>query len=126
MSFIAILFWLELGMVPDRGVWMYVEQPTHVDTSDAYYTELDFELLLFDFLFVGSSIRTEIRPVALDSWKPYWTTYDFDAGVRFGVFELGWRHSCTHPIQTYVAVRASGIPWAEGSYDELYLRIGTQ
>ncbi len=121
---LAILFALEFGAVVNPG-WVRYGEYVPPPPGEVYYTEFNAELIALDMVFVNTTLRTDIRPHNLLSWSPFWVTYDIALGVRLGIVEIGFRHYCTHPIQPYLTSYNLKIPTIEGSFEELYVRIGT-
>jgi len=126
MSWLVVLFALEFGAVTQNGWWLYEDDHAVIAPGPSYYTELDSELWAYDTLFVRSRLRTEIDFKRINSWSPYWVTYDLSLGVRFDLVEIGFRHLCTHPIQPYATVVGVRSPVLEGAFEEVYLRIGAR
>lgn len=126
MNWLAILFVLEAGMVPMNS-WAFFDQgecEVVRQEEPGYYTDLQADVVLVEHVFLGGGVRTDMRPSSIDNWIPHWTAYDFRAGLRFDRLEIGFRHRCNHPIQTY-AWREGGskMPSAEGAYEEVYVRF---
>ena len=126
MNWIALLFYLEIGLLPGNSWIAYdnAEYTAWLQEAPSLYTELDAEVVIADTVFIGGNVRTDVRPILIDSYMPYWMTYDFKAGVRWRAVELGFRHTCTHPIQVYAGILGLAHPAYEGGYDEMYLMIG--
>lgn len=125
-SLLAILFAFELGVVPGNGWFLYEDQELFEPAGVGYYTQLDAEVQ-YGPAFVGGSVRTDMTPDSLGSWNPHWMTYRFNAGVRWNLFEVGYRHQCTHPLQTYVYNQSYlKTPILEGAYDEVYARMSVE
>lgn len=123
-----LLFYLEIGFLP-FNTWVFFDgDQKHFSIEDqySYYTEMNAEVVAFDMVFVGGTVRTDMRPITVDNWSPFWMTYGFNAGFRFGLVEAGFRHSCLHPITAYSGLLGERTPIAEGGYREIYLRIGNQ
>lgn len=124
MTWLAILFALEAGMIPQNAWYLY--EDNQVSNSTGYYTTLEFEAQAW-WLFAGGSVRTDMQTDNLTNYDPHWMTYTFNAGVRWNMVEVGWRHMCSHPIQTYVMDhRFYQNPVVEGSFDEVYARVQVQ
>ena len=121
---LAMLYALEFGAVVNPG-WVQYQVYQPAPDAEVYYTEFNAELILVDVFFLNTTLRTDITPEALTSWKPFWVTYDIAVGARLGLVEVGFRHYCTHPIQTYTTSYGLQTPTIEGSFEELYIRIGT-
>lgn len=97
------------------------------DYQKSFYTILGFDLWFFNTLFIGASITCQVEPWqgSLTNWNPTFTNYMFEAGLKFGIFTLGWQHECTHPQNVYqYAYRVSSL-WGEGAIDKLYLEMRT-
>ena len=125
MSWLAFVLILETGIVPSSGWWFYEEQtPEHVTFPIPIYVELSAEANLFEHVFIGGSARTDMFAVA-NGFSPHWLLWEFWAGIRFWVIEIGFRHSCSHPIQAYVWTPSNRDfqPLLEGSYEEVYIRV---
>ncbi len=106
----------------------------HSDMLDEYYpveytayAELEAEVVLFNMLFAGGGVRTsvwQLEDTGYALW-PHKAVYQFNAGLRIGVVEMGWRHYCMHPVIPYFKL-AKPLPIWEGAYDEVYLRISNK
>lgn len=127
MNWIMLLFYLEVGFLPNNSWLAYDIETTQYEIfmqeCPSLYSELNAEIELADVLFVGGAVRTDMWPTTLVSHNPYWVTFDFNAGFRVKGLELGFRHTCTHPIEIYSALAMSREPLLEGAYEEIYLRI---
>lgn len=138
MTWLALAFALEIGFVPRGGVMAFEREPQVFEYAGSYYypisvesvrlplmfyTDLNIELILFGWMFAGGGIKV---PIAWDketwTFNPRATYYDFRAGVRFGMFELFWRHRCNHPQWTYAYAYLPSV-WQEGAYDEIAIRF---
>lgn len=122
MDWLVFLFALELGWSPQLGVLQY-EPYQAVYAEDIMYTELQAELEFFGFLFAGGGVKTYITPSGKFNFAPNTTIYDFKAGLRLSIFEVGWRHRCFHPTFPYQPIFNQELTGLEGGYDEVYLRI---
>lgn len=123
MTWLALIFAFEMGMTPGNGWYLYEANELYEPGAVGYYTTLEAELEAGP-VFVGGSLRTDMQPNSLTNYNPHWVTYDFNAGLRFDPFEVGYRHRCSHPIQTYVYNQEYlRDPLLEGSYDEVYARV---
>jgi hypothetical protein len=116
---------LEGGMIPISSWYFYEEPvPKHVTFPVPIYTELSAEAIFCEHLFVGGSARTDMFTKE-DGFSPHWLLWEFWAGIRFSVIEVGFRHSCSHPFQGYIWTPANRDfqPLLEGAYEEVYLRV---
>lgn len=126
MTWLALLFAIELGVSPYGG-WALYDEPhgyvyEQVEKLNAY-TELEAEAALLDgHVSVGGSLRTWVARMDPASYAPFWATYGFWVTASLGPVEAGWRHLCTHPVQVYTALVERSVPGVEGGYGEFYVR----
>jgi hypothetical protein len=110
--------WIESGDVvePERGA---MEQ--------AFYTELDAEVLVLDHLFVGGSVETQMS-WDRRSFSPNVSIYEFRAGLRFDMVEFGVRHVCgPHPVHSYPMIQGlEDVAPFEGAYEKVFVRFGSK
>jgi hypothetical protein len=130
MSWVLFSAFLELGAVVNGGVANYQRSPYAETLEGLYYAELACELSARG-LFVGGSMNAELqKPLDDHTFAVSMMTFGFRAGYRTGPFEIGYRHSCYHPLIQYAPYYAQmGIvfrPSYEGGYDQVYVRIGTK
>ena len=123
MTWLTLIFALELGLAPQVGVIQYVPTEIAVHEWEIGYTDLQAEVELFGVLFAGGGVRTYITPAGNLNFSPNTTVYDWRLGLRYEALELGWRHRCFHPTVPYLPLLQPEITGLEGSYDELYLRF---
>lgn len=128
MTWLALLFAIELGVSPYGG-WAFYDEPRGYVYEQvempALYTELEAEALLLDgHVSVDGAVRTWVTRMGRARYAPFWATYDFGISARFGPVEAGWRHQCTHPVQVYTALVGASVPALEGGYGEFYIRYG--
>ena len=120
MSWLLFIFALEIGIIPS-GTFMMYEMPAEIVHDQSAYIQMEAELLFFDLLFVGGSIRTYVwKDEEGISFWPWRDGYLFNAGIRYKFVELGFRHYCTHPVIPYAY--PVQMNW-EGAYEEIYLRF---
>ena len=124
MTWLALFFAFEMGVVPQVGIIAYPEPFEHdVIEWGVLYTQLEMEALLFGHVFLGGSVRTYVLPTEGIDFSPRSSVYDFHAGLRWRMLEAGWRHRCFHPMMPYLPVLDVELHGVEGGYDELYVRI---
>lgn len=128
MNWIMLLFYLEVGFLPNNTWLAYdFESSRYENFAQEFlslYSELSVEIELADILFVGGVVRTDMWLLSTTRCEPYWVTFDFHTGIRIPPgLELGFRHACTHPIEAYSAIARKRVPLLEGGYEEVYLRI---
>jgi len=123
MTWVTLLFALEVGLVPSTG-WLMHEDAV-ILPGTMYYTEFDAEVEMFDLLFIGGSVRTTMGKSELSrTFVPNFDEYLFQAGIRLEPLEVGFRHMCTHPVFVYIGERPQYTVEYEGWYQEVYIRIG--
>jgi hypothetical protein len=98
---------------------------TYVPISNPLYIDFQAELQV-GHLFLGGDIRTDMNLVKSSiSFSPFQETYTIDAGIRFGIFELIYSHTCYHPIMPYLtqymyySEMNIPIPVSEGATDSI-------
>lgn len=127
MSWLALVFAFEIGFLPMGTVETY---DYHIISTNSlagdYYATLAVEAILWDFLFIGGDVRTEMKRLAGSrDFCPHTTNYGFEAGVRLEPIEIGFRHRCIHPVVPWLRNKYSKYidnNW-EGAYEEIYLRL---
>ncbi len=123
MLWLTLLFAFEAGVVGNNAWYLYEAHEWFEPDRVGYYTLVELEAQA-GWVFAGGSVRTDMQPNSVGNYNPHWATYDFSAGIRFREVEIGYRHRCTHPIQTYLTnQQLLRSPVLEGSYDEIYVRI---
>lgn len=126
MTWLAILFFIEGGLV--NGANAIVDGESFKANQTSYYQEpemstyfdIGFELQLFNnHLFVGGGIENYQVPESLTVWQPHRAIYDFNAGARLSVFEIGVRHFCDHPV-----ISSERLPtYVWNAQTKIYLKI---
>lgn len=125
MSWLVLAFALELGWMPNGGIYLY-DPPSIQEISAAgeFYQQFKVEAVAWGFLAVGGDLQVtdwlfkdqiSFFPSSLDS--------RVFAEIRLPPFTVGWRHDCIHPVRPYQPVLAGGQSW-EGAGDAIYIRIG--
>jgi hypothetical protein len=122
-SILDFAFEMELGYLPLNS-WV-MHQTAYTGNGLDFYLNMKAEVILLNMFFVGGNTRTNASfrgdGLVIDH-SEIW--YGVNAGVRIGGFEIGFRHSCFHPIQTYYnffITTPENIVNAEGAYEELYI-----
>ncbi len=124
MNWLALAFALELGVLPNNS-WRVYDPPAFVIEAPEFYQQLEARAVLWDHLFAGGSVRVYdwLTEGKLNFW-PSGAAFTFEAGLSFDHLEFGLRHWCgVHPIVPYLEWVPNRVS-PEGSYDELYLRLG--
>lgn len=122
MSWLALAFALELGVLPMNG-WVMYDPPALVFEAPEFYQQLEARAILWDHLFAGGKVRIYDWMREDGGFWPSQGAFTFEAGLSFRGLELGFRHYCTHPILPYLEYVPAGVKW-EGAYQEIYLRLG--
>lgn len=123
LSLLVLSAALEAG-ITDGAVYQYRPETALVTVPPCYATfEVGAEL---GPVFFETSLRTDMWPLALNSWTPIQSTYSIGGGLDFGPLRVGYEHSCFHPMQAYATVlpeSKQAVPGWEGAYDRFYLRL---
>lgn len=119
-SILQFNYGLELGWLPLNTWWLHATGYT--GEGKDFYVTLDAEIVLLKIIFVGGNVRT-FMSLKNDqiNFSPSEVWYNFRAGLRFGGLEIGFRHSCLHPIIPYIYLSGIGDINAEGGYEEVYI-----
>lgn len=127
MTWLVFLFAFEVGFLPNGDFIMY-EELEWFPVQYSLYTDLQAEIVIGNLLFVGGGVRTGMWYDGEGyTFFPHRSSYEFRAGLRWGMVEIGFRHNCYHPqtpffgfgILDYRAI------W-EGSFEEAYLRVSNR
>ena len=124
MNWIALLFALELGIMPMGYLETYERVlPVQHNLDGAYYVDMQADVLLYDLFFIGGRTKTYMRKrIDVLSFWPTTAEFEFNAGIRAGILEIGFRHYCMHPIVPWLYHGGGAMQW-EGGYEELYIRL---
>ena len=108
------LFALEIGLLSgfESVGWSRYTWP---ENSTYVSMQVDGQ---WEFLFAGGEIENVQVMLNAHQYDPIHVTYRFNAGVRLGAFEAGWKHECKHPV----VGRTDGARLT-GGYDKLYARV---
>lgn len=112
---------MELGYLPLDG-WN-LHETIYTASGLNFYMTLKAEVLLLDFIFAGGHMRTNasFKTDGTLIMNPSEIWFGFNAGLRFGGLEIGFRHACFHPLMIYINQMGQGSINAEGAYEELYI-----
>lgn len=121
MDWLVLAFALELGMAPLDQAIMYGPPDRIVEESPVYYAELQARVTLFDLLFVGGGVETQMWNSEQRFW-PFRAAYLWEAGLQWKMLEAGYRWYCTHPVMPMQPLALSEPRW-EGAYGQIYVRI---
>jgi len=124
MTWLILLFALEIGMRPAGEVVRYADPGYVPEVYNAVvYTDLEAEVVAWDTVFVGGMVYTEAAPYAWNNYAPFWTVYGFNAGARRGIFEIGWRHYCSHGVTVAGWLPRNAWPEMNGGFNQVYIRL---
>lgn len=119
MSWLILLYAIELGFAP-------VYQSTNVipGIEQVYYIDMDVEIIVQNFFFVGGDWKTYFQPCeAGHSFYPVEARYTFNTGLRYKNIEIGFEHQCIHPV---VSGGADLLRERYGGHEEIYIRISNK
>ena len=125
MTWLALFFALELGFLPNGyiGTFHDERQPEYVILLGSGFVDMEVEVVLWGYGFVGGSTKVYINLYNNGStFSPETAEFDFHIGFRIDPLEVGFRHYCMHPIVPWIYYTRVSPQW-EGSYEEIYLRL---
>lgn len=101
MSWLAILFVIQLGYAPNAQDWNHgnPELPWVIEREEIVTTLGARALMINELLFVEGYVTTYAETQDA-SWTlaPYHDTYQFGAGLTWRGMTIGWLHECAHPV----------------------------
>jgi len=113
---LALIIILEGGFMPLDDFVVY----NRLISAPQFYTNMYAELVLMDTFFLGAGMTSYFKD---NSDTPYMSpqrmNYLFTFGLRWEWLELGFRHTCIHPVVTLIPTPQ---PLWEGAYEEIYIR----
>jgi hypothetical protein len=130
MTWLAFVFALEAGIIPQNSFVMYQYQmlPEYKmneqrNSGPIYFTDLQAELIFFEplSLFVGGRVRFQMSPF-FGTFNPESIFYEFITGIRYKGIELYYLHACQHPQMTSYWQYKVLAGW-EGAYDEIGIKF---
>jgi len=115
---------LEAGFL-SGGLYNYSTINQDWEGIGALYTSVEVKAQ-YKNAYIGGQIDSYFTPATWIDYIPFQTTFIFKAGLDFGNFQLGYEHSCFHPMQPYATVIGNEIkPKYEGGYNKFFVRIET-
>lgn len=116
-------FQMELGYFLMNN-W-FIESNMYTNKGLDFNIAFSGEIEILDTVFIGGSISTNmsIKTNKNASFSPSDVWYSFNAGLRFNNIEIGFRHNCCHPLYTYIQTTGIDDVFAEGAYEETYIRF---
>lgn len=124
MNWLILLYFLELGYSPFYGSMNVTPiDNVRIEDPNIYYINMDVEVIVFEYLFVGGGMKAYIQPIKDNySSHPFEMDYLFKAGLRYKGIEVGFRHFCLHPVRPYeMYYQPQGS--TDSGYEELYIRL---
>lgn len=90
------------------------------------YTQTELELEVRTprkYFFAGGSIENQCKYSKKIFFKPIENTYKFQIGSNIGKIQMGYEHTCTHPIGNLVK---HGVDLGDryGNTNKIYFRVG--
>ena len=123
MNWIAILFAVELGVMPMGNLHLFEPAVHTVESPVNYYADLGVRAVLWDMLYVGGTAKTYFADVKNTYiFNPESSNFLFEAGLQRGGFSLGFRHYCFHPFLPLVGDASIKRIW-DGGYQEAFIRF---
>jgi len=112
---------LETGFV-SGGIFNYSsENKAWVDVG-ALYTTLEAKAE-YQCFYLGGNMDCYFTPTSIVNYMPFQMTYGVQAGLNFKHFQIGYEHSCFHPMTPYATIFGNEIkPKYEGAYNKVFLR----
>ena len=117
---------LEFGAVQGSAFNYAGPYPEQMMRNDvALYTALNADVSYHGF-YLGGGMRNFFTPETLVNYVPFQMDFTFEAGYRAGAFQIGYEHTCFHPMQPYATFIEQEIkPKYEGGYNKIFVRIQT-
>lgn len=116
---------LEAGFI-SGGLFNYNAWNQPWQEIGALYTSLGVKAEI-GVLYASGRMDSYFTPLAWNNYSPFQMTYIFEVGADFGNVQLGYEHSCFHPIQPYATIIGNEIkPKYEGGYNKVFVRISTR
>lgn len=133
MTWLVLAFALQLSYTPNDTTVQYQAPATIFDVQSQIIADMDAELRAFDeHLYVGSSVGVPFWINQGGATSPSVNTgfggwpsalqSTIRIGLRFGGFEVGYSHLCTHPVVPYLPLTGEQVIW-DGFYDEFHVKF---
>lgn len=124
MNWLLLLYFIEMGFAPHyESLNMLPDSYSYILNENVYYVDLGVEIVI-DHFFIGGSAKTFIQPNVDDyEFFPIEVDYLFTVGLRFDNVEIGLKHGCDHPIDSFGTVPPGK---SYGSYEEFYIKISNK
>lgn len=115
---------MELGVL-SGGIYNYT--PAHPVSTTIYpiYSKFSGEVSYLGF-FIGGQMDCYFLMDTITKYQPFQNTYIINAGYRQKSFEIGFSHSCFHPMLAYstLIIDTDEIkPKYEGAVEKVYVKF---
>lgn len=116
---------LEFGFL-SGGVYNYHAHNAEWEDIGTLYANTS-TTVTYKTLYITGAMECYFTPLAWNNYSPFQMTYIVGVGVKLENIELGYEHSCFHPMQPYATVVGNEIkPKYEGAYNRFFVRIETK
>ncbi len=121
MEWLTLILAIEFGFSPNSGFRMY-EAPASVRDQVVVYMDSEVEAIFFEHIYIGGGAKIHSWKTlnGLD-FKPIGVFFRTFAGIRFGVFDVGIRVYCQHPIVPWLTSFDYKPRW-EAAHTEFFIR----
>jgi hypothetical protein len=123
MNWLILSAFIQLGMM-DGVATLYDSPLFNTIEYNPMYATLGVEGDI-GHIFVKGSIRNVFLPFNQgNGFVPQQDVYQLGAGIRYKLFEIGWVHTCYHPVVPYMEYYGFIVkPGTEGGSDDFYVRF---
>jgi hypothetical protein len=119
---ILLLFYLELGWIPEGALLAY-NPSEYYEAQEDLYAELGTEAQLLGFYF-GGTVKT-LSNWGFGGFFSNTIQYSFSGGWKNEWFDIGFRKYCGHPIVPYYGMISGDVKYDYYS-TEVFLRISNR
>lgn len=122
MDWFALFLMIEFGISPDSDLAMY-EAPVFVNDQVVFYMDFEVEAVFWEHFYVGGGVKIYAWKEQ-EGWNNFWPSeanLRAFAGLRFGIFDIGARHYCIHPIIPWLTSFDYQPKW-EAAHTEFFIR----
>ena len=121
MDWLILIMAIEFGVSSDSGFAMY-EPPIEVVDQVVFYMDMEIEAVFVDHIYLGGGAKMHAwkKDEGIEFW-PSDVFYRAFAGVRFGIFDVGVRHYCRHPVVPWLTSFDYKPKW-EAAQTEIFIR----
>lgn len=121
MDWLILILAIEFGFSPNLDFTVY-EPPVGVHDQVVFYMDSGVEAIFVDHIYLGGGARIHSWKTldGLD-FKPNSIFFRTFAGVRFGIFDVGIKYYCQHPVVPWIK-RFNYKPKWEAAHTEIFIR----